>query len=102
MSHLTMIITTAGIKTAPLTAETAAQLKDCERVTTFTESGWFFAYGWVGDNATVLTHANSKEEYDALMNAQPYGMGQPSLTRHQRELLAGVSDRLVVISVPTK
>lgn len=67
------MITASPVATVRFTHQVAEELKRCDRVTNFTESGWFFAYGWVGDKVTVKTHADSKAEYDSLMgNGKPF------------------------------
>lgn len=67
-----MFLTHNTVKTERFTPEVAFKLKKCDRVNTFTESGWFFAYGWIGNSLIVKTHANSESEYNAMMNPKPY------------------------------
>ena len=70
---LSPMLITESQKTERFTPEIAQQLKACDAINTFTESGWFFAYGYKNDKIVVRTHANSREEYQDLMNPKPYG-----------------------------
>jgi len=67
-----MLLTTSATITERLTPEHAATLKTCDRIRTFRESGWFFAYGWKGDTLVLKTHADSEAQYNSLM-----GIGDP-------------------------
>lgn len=65
-----MLIVKSLLKTERFSSSVAARLKTCERINTFTESGWFFAYGWDGNELKVKTHADSREEYEAIMQPE--------------------------------
>jgi hypothetical protein len=67
-----MILTTAATDTERLTTEHAATLKACDRIRTFRESGWFFAFGWKGEKLVLKTHADDEAQYNSLM-----GFGNP-------------------------
>ena len=69
---LAMILTTSATKTERLTAEHAVTLKACDRIRTFRESGWFFAFGWTGDKLVLKTHADDEAQFNSLM-----GIGTP-------------------------
>jgi hypothetical protein len=66
------MLTTAAVVTERFTPEVVKRLKACDKIETFSESGWFFAYGHLNGTIVVKTHANSREEYNAAMNPQPY------------------------------
>ena len=63
-----MILTTGSVKTERFTPEVAERLKTCDKMNTFCEGGWFFAYGSKDGTMLVKTHADSRADYERLMN----------------------------------
>ena len=67
-----MILTTCSVETKRLTSETVALLKECDDINTFTEAGWFYAFGWKEGKLHVKVHCNSQSEYESAMGLRGY------------------------------
>lgn len=74
-----MILTSCSVETKRLTSETIALLKSCDDISTFTEAGWFFAYGWKDKVLIVKVHCNSLAEYENAM-----GLRKPDYHKQRR------------------
>lgn len=66
-----MLMTPTASTSIPFTSDVANALKGCDRVSTFSEAGYYLVAGYKDERRVVYAHFADKAAYDSYCGREP-------------------------------